>query len=111
MAPDQLSLADLLEDTNAGMAETVRATSGDWWSRASAAVAQLAREGQPFQAYDVVDRFGVEEPENGAKQWGALFAALRKAGVIEHHGFTTSRRPTANGSACREWIGRVGGGS
>lgn len=32
MAPDQLSLADLLEDTNAGMAETVRATSGDWWT-------------------------------------------------------------------------------
>ena len=54
---------------------------------------------------DIVTRFGVEEPDNGAKQWGALFASMRKAGLIEHASYTTSRRPTANGSACRQWVG------
>lgn len=102
---DREQLADQIEPVNAGIAHTLRATSGDWWSRASRAVAQIAREGKPFQAYDIVTRFGVEEPDNGAKQWGALFTALRKAGVIEHHGYTTSARPTANGSACRQWVG------
>lgn len=111
MSPGQMELADALEEVNAGMAETARATSGDWWARASRAVEQLGREGRPFQAYDIVDRFGIEEPDNGAKQWGALFAAMRRAGVIDHHGFATSRRPTAHASACREWIGIAGGGA
>ncbi|MEE2040135.1 hypothetical protein Q8791_23230 [Nocardiopsis sp. CT-R113] len=105
MAPDRDQLALDIEPVNPGIADTLRVTSADWWSRASRAVAQLAREGRPFQAYDVVTRFGVEEPDNGAKQWGALFSAMRKAGVIVHHGYTTSARPTANSSACRQWIG------
>ncbi len=105
MVLDQMTLADALAEINQGMAQTAHATSPDWWSRASRAVAQLAREGKPFQAYDIVTRFGVEEPDNGAKQWGALFASMRKAGLIEHASYTTSRRPTANGSACRQWVG------
>ncbi|CAM4375783.1 hypothetical protein [Nocardiopsis rhodophaea] len=105
MRCDQLALADAIAEVNQGMAETTRAASPDWWSRASSAVIQLAREGRPFQAYDIVTRFGIEEPRNGAKQWGSLFSAMHKAGVIEHHGYTTSARPTANRSACCQWIG------
>lgn len=103
--PGQMELADALEPVNAGMAETARAADDWWWAQATQAVRQLAREGRPFQAYDLVERFGVPEPANGKAQWGALFAALRKAGLVEHHGYTTSRRPTAQGSACRQWIG------
>ncbi|MBB6172254.1 hypothetical protein HNR23_002314 [Nocardiopsis mwathae] len=107
MSGEQLSLADAIAEVNPGLAETARAASPDWWSRASSAVAQLAREGKPFQAYDIVTRFGVEEPGNGAKQWGALLSAMRKAGVIEHSptGGQPSRRPGAKGSMCREWVG------
>lgn len=102
---DREQLALDLEPIAPGIAQALRSTSDDWWSRASRAVAQLAREGVTFQAYDLVTRFGVEEPDNGAKQWGALFTAMRKAGVIEHAGGAPSKRPTANGSMCREWVG------
>lgn len=105
MIPGQMTLADALEEVNAGMAETARAASPDWWSRAVSAVRYLAATGKPFQAYDLVVVCGIEEPDNPAKQWGALFAAMRKAGVVEHAGYATSRRPTANSSACRQWIG------
>lgn len=103
--PNQMTLADALAEVNPGMGETAHATSSDWWSRAEQAVRAIARTGLPFQAYDLVEQFHLEEPGNGAKQWGSFLAAMRKAGVIEHAGFTTSRRPTANGSACRQWVG------
>jgi hypothetical protein len=102
---EQIELAEALRDTNEGMANTAAAASPDWWSRAERAVLWLAREGEPFQAYDVVLRFGMDEPDNPAKQWGALLAALRKEGLIEHAGFDQSKRPTASKSAVRTWRG------
>ncbi|WP_160051177.1 hypothetical protein [Nocardiopsis sp. FR26] len=103
--PDHDALADKLATLNPGMATTYRATSNDWKSRAWSAVEQLAREGRPFQAYDVVQRFGIEEPDNPAKQWGALLNAMRAAKVIVPAGGEPSRRPGAKGSMCRTWIG------
>jgi len=102
---DHDQLADQLAVVNPGMADTYRATSSDWRSRAWSAVAQLAREGHPFQAYDVVTRFGLDEPDNPAKQWGALLNAMRTAKVIVPVGGEPSRRPGAKGSMCRTWIG------
>jgi hypothetical protein len=102
---DQLELAEALRDTSEGMANTAAAASPDWWSRAERAVLFLAREGQPFQAYDVVLRYGMDEPANPAKQWGALLGALRKAGLIEPSGYAQSKRPTAAKSAVRTWQG------
>lgn len=103
--PEQLDLAEALRDVNEGMADTAAAASPDWWSRAESAVLWLAREGAEFQAYDVVERFGLDEPDNTAKQWGALFAALRKADLIEPAGYAQSSRPTASKSAVRTWRG------
>lgn len=103
--PNQLDLAEALREVNEGMADTAAAASPDWWSRAERAVLWLAREGIPFQAYDVVERFGLDEPDNTAKQWGALFAALRKADLIEPAGYAQSSRPTASKSAVRTWRG------
>jgi hypothetical protein len=102
---EQLDLAEALRDINEGMADTAAAASPDWWSRAERAVLWLAREGAEFQAYDVVERFGLDEPDNTAKQWGALFGALRKAGLIEPAGYAQSKRPTAMKSAVRTWQG------
>ncbi|MFV2195287.1 hypothetical protein [Nocardiopsis sp. LOL_012] len=101
---DQLALD--LDTINPGLADTLRATSGDWWSRAWRAVLYLASTGQPFQAYDLVSVCGIEEPDNTGTQWGALFMALHRAGHIEYAGGAPSKRPTANGSMCRQWIGR-----
>jgi hypothetical protein len=104
VALDREQLADQIEPANPGAATTLRSTSGDWWSRAWRAALHLASSGEPFQAYDLVSVCGIEEPENGAKQWGSLFMALHKAGVIEHAGGAPSKRPTANGSMCRQWV-------
>lgn len=102
---DPTPLADRMATVNPGMADTYRATSSDWRSRAWSAVEQMAREGLPFQAYDVVTRFGLDEPDNPAKQWGALLNAMRMAKVIVPAGGEPSRRPGARGSMCRVWIG------
>jgi hypothetical protein len=102
---EQLDLAEALRDVNEGMADTAAAASPDWWKRAERAVLWLAREDVPFQAYDVVLRFGMDEPDNTAKQWGALLGALRKAGLIEPAGYDQSKRPTASKSAVRTWKG------
>jgi|HigsolmetaAR206D_1030411.scaffolds.fasta_scaffold08537_4 hypothetical protein len=103
--PGQLELAALVRPTSAGMADTIEAASPDWWSRAERAVRALAAEGRPFQAYDVVLRLGMDEPDNTRAQWGALFGALRKAGVIEPCGYAQSSRPTTAKSAVRLWRG------
>jgi hypothetical protein len=103
--PEQLDLAEALRDVNEGMADAAAATSPDWWKRAERAVLWLAREGVEFQAYDVVERFGMDEPDNPAKQWGSLLAALHKEGLIEPAGYAQSKRPTASKSAVRTWKG------
>ena len=102
---DRDQLADTIAPINAGMADTLRATSDDWWSRASAAVDYLAATGQKFTAYDLVQQCGIDEPDRPATQWGSLFAAKRAQGVIVHAGFIRSPRPTVRGSACSQWVG------
>lgn len=100
---EQLELAEALRDINEGMVATAAAASPDWWSRAERAVLWLARQGEEFQAYDIVLRFGMDEPDNPAKQWGALLGALRKGDLIEPAGYAQSKRPTASKSAVRTW--------
>ncbi|QVJ00417.1 hypothetical protein KGD82_16795 [Nocardiopsis eucommiae] len=104
---DREQLADQIEPVNQGIADTLRATSDDWWSRASRAVDYLASTGRPFTAYDLVSVCGIEEPDRPASQWGSLFSAKRTAGVIVHAGFVRSPRPTVKGSACSQWIGKA----
>ncbi|MEU6034014.1 hypothetical protein ABZ801_01250 [Actinomadura sp. NPDC047616] len=97
--------AQQIRPSNPGLAEAVEAADPDWWDQAVAAVRKLAATGAPFQAYDLVTRCGLPEPSNPAKQWGALFAALSREGLIIPTGYGHSRRPTARSSAARIWRG------
>ncbi len=74
-----------------------------WWKVAMRALKWLAAAPGTFEAYDL-SLMGVPEPSS-AHHWGALFSAAAKAGVIEHAGFTVSRRPTRSGGLCRVWRG------
>ena len=74
-----------------------------WWKVAMRALKWLAATPGTFEAYDL-SLMGVPEPSS-AHHWGALFSAAAKAGVIEHAGFTVSRRPTRAGGLCRVWRG------
>lgn len=103
--PDQLTLADALVEVNQGMAVAAANTSTDWWSRARRGVEWLAASGEPFTAYDLVVQCGIEEPDSPKSQWGAFFAAMKKAGLVEPAGFTNSKRPQTAGSAVRTWQG------
>lgn len=102
---DREQLALDIEPVNEGIASTLRATSPDWWSRASSAVDYLASTGRLFTAYDLVQQCGIEEPDRPASQWGSLFSAKSTSGVIVHAGFVRSPRPTVKGSACSQWVG------
>ncbi|WP_242882650.1 hypothetical protein [Actinomadura litoris] len=90
--------------TQAPAGET-EADNAEWWERAVAGVHQLARTGMAFQAYDLVQRAGVPEPSRPGAQWGALFAALAREGVIVPVGYGPSPRPTTRSSAARIWRG------
>jgi hypothetical protein len=106
---EQLDLFAGLDSLPDGIRRASASTSADWQGRAERAVRWLAAATTDFQAYDVVRRFGLDEPGNPAKQWGALFARLHRACVIEPAGWAQSKRPTAKGSACRTWRGITSG--
>jgi hypothetical protein len=79
----------------------------EWWAKAVAGVHQLAATGMAFQAYDLVQRAGVPEPSRPGAQWGALFAALAREGVIVPVGYGPSPRPSTRSSAARIWRGAI----
>jgi hypothetical protein len=74
-----------------------------WWSGAMVALKHFASLGTAFDAYDLTLE-GVPDPQSTG-QWGALFNAGRKAGLIEAVGYERSRRPGRSGGACRVWRG------
>lgn len=75
-----------------------------WWARTcDAGIAELARRGHPFEAWDLV-ALGVPEPEQPSR-WGARLRAAAKAGTIEPAGAGPSSRPTVRGSLVRRWRG------
>jgi len=84
--------------------EEVYENTDDWWKdSAERALAWLARDGQPFDAYDLTE-LGVPDPDHPA-QWGALFRTAHQRGDIEPLGFRESRRPTRSGGILRVWRG------
>lgn len=81
------------------------ANDDPWWRDcAERAVVELARTGRVFEAFTLVDELGVTEPRDH-HQWGALFARLSRALVVEPAGASPSSRPTAGGSMTRRWRG------
>lgn len=75
----------------------------DWRDTAMPALRRLAETGREFEAFDLTEA-GVPDPEN-PNQWGALFQAAYRAGVIERVGFRESRRPSRARGLCRVWRG------
>lgn len=81
------------------------AAADDWWmSSAMRALRWWADSGQPFEAFSLTE-LGVPDPDH-PNRWGALFRAASTAGLIEHHGYTQSRRPGRSGGLTRTWVGR-----
>ena len=74
-----------------------------WWKVAMRALTWLAQTHTTFQAYDLT-LLGCPDPDHPSR-WGALFRSASASGVIEHAGYTQSRRPTRSGGLCRVWRG------
>jgi len=74
-----------------------------WWKVAMRALTWLAETHTTFDAYDL-SILGCPDPDHPSR-WGALFRSASAAGVIEHAGYTQSRRPTCAGGLCRVWRG------
>lgn len=101
---EQLTIGDLLKAD--GMARAEQSTD-DWWrSSCDQAIAEAARLGRPFQAFDLCEWFGLPEPRH-PNQWGPRLSAAAKQGVIEAAGWAESKRPTTAKSAVRLWRGAV----
>lgn len=84
--------------------EEVHENADDWWrSSAEQALSWLARDGQPFSAFDITE-LGVPDPDD-SHRWGALFRAAYTRGQIEPVGYEQSRRPSRAGGVCRVWRG------
>ena len=73
------------------------------WHPAMAALKQLAATGETFESYDLSDQFGVYL--DSPYRYGALFSSAARSGLIEHVGYTVSRRPTRSGGITRTWRG------
>ncbi|GAA2485025.1 hypothetical protein GCM10010406_21600 [Streptomyces thermolineatus] len=87
-----------------GMAAADAATPVSWQAACDAAIREMARRGEVFQASDLVREGLVDEPPH-PNQWGPRFGAAARAGVIRAAGVAQSRRATVHRSLCRTWIG------
>jgi hypothetical protein len=95
-------LAGYLAKT-AGIAQVDEHESAWWKSCADAAIAHLAAQGRPFDAYAVAE-LGVPEPQH-PNAWGARFHQAARDGVIQPCGVVQSRRPRTARSLVRLWVG------
>ncbi len=89
--------------------ETVASGTDPWWrSCAERGIRELAAEsfrtGQPFQSWDVGQRFGIPDPAE-PRAWGALFLAAKNAGLIRHVAFARSKKATSHCAPVSEWVG------
>lgn len=84
------------------MTQAMALTDLDWESDAREALERVAKEGQPFTAYDLTVKADLRDPGH-PNQWGALFKQAATDGVIRRVGFVESRRPGRNSGLCRLW--------
>lgn len=80
--------------------------NGDaWWFHlADQAIRDIAESGVEFQAFDLVERYALPEPDHHSR-WGAALRRAARDGVIVAVGAAPSRRPTTCGSLTRTWRG------
>jgi len=92
------------EDALAGRDRAER-NADEWWIRtAMQAVGAMANTGREFQAFDLVQTYGVPEPDH-PNRWGALLTRAAREGVIVSVGAAPSRRPSTARSLTRTWRG------
>jgi len=104
MQPSLFDDASTDDDVLAGRDHAER-NADEWWiSTAMQAVRAMATTGREFQAFDLVQTYGVAEPDH-PNRWGALFTRAAREGVIVSVGAAPSRRPTACKSLTRTWRG------
>lgn len=78
----------------------------DWWrATAMQAVLAAAATRRVFQAFDLVETYGIAEPDH-PNRWGALLTRAAREGVIVAVGAAPSRRPSTARSLTRTWQGR-----
>jgi hypothetical protein len=78
-------------------------SASSWHAQATAKLAELAKKGAPFDAFDLV-KAGVPEPDN-PKRWGSLFRAASTKGLIVNVGYHRSQQPGRAAGSCRTWKG------
>lgn len=92
------------EDVLAGRDQAER-NADDWWLHtALQAVRAIAKTDQKFQAFDLVETYGVPEPDH-PNRWGALLTRAARNGWIVAVGAAPSRRPTTARSLTKTWRG------
>jgi hypothetical protein len=101
---DRLDVGRALRDEGV---TAIDGSTDDWWRDCvDRGIAEFARRGVVFQAFDVMDVLGIPEPDHPNRIGGRFHAAAR-AGLIEPVGFAQSRRPTAKASIVRTWRGAM----
>jgi len=74
----------------------------DWESDAREALERVARQGKPFDAYDLTQKAELREPPHH-NMWGPVFRQAAKDGVIRWVGAHKSKRPQRRGSLVSVW--------
>lgn len=75
----------------------------DWRATALEALTALAKSGATFNA-DTLRARGVKEPAHH-NQWGGLFMAARKRGLIVKADYSSSQRKSRHGGFLYAWRG------
>jgi len=75
-----------------------------WKVRALGEIEDLAKTGATFNA-DTLRERGVEEPPINQNQWGALFRAAKRAGLITKAEYSSSQRKSRHGGHLYAWRG------
>lgn len=75
-----------------------------WKARALGEIEDLAKTGATFNA-DTLRERGVEEPPRHPNQWGGLFQAAAKRGLIAKADYSSSQRKSRHGGFLHAWRG------
>lgn len=85
--------------------DLAEANADEWWlDTAMQAVRAMAATGREFQAFDLVETYGVPDPDH-ANRWGALLNRAAREGLIVPVAAAPSRRPATARSLTRTWRG------